>query len=388
MTATLPYARDLPQPAAPFPPPVGGQPEERRSCFVIGPIGDRHASVGSPARQAYESALQVFEKVIHPACSLVGLEPVRADQISHTGEITEQICRRLLESELVIADVSGGNPNVMYELGLRHTTGRPVVHLGEFDRLPFDIAPIRTIKFERTRSGLIEARDELAETLARALHEGFTPLTPARILRGLPATTEETAHGTGSGRDGAEEDAPGLLERFAELEPGMEAMAEDLTAMTSLITNIAELAEKFGPDMQRVARDGSPMSAQLAVTRRLATAMGEPAAELKATACRFTDRMTQLDSSIHAALDLYEKIPPTLWSTDDHGFLSQLVGISGAAREGAQTLALFRTVVDVMIAMHRELRGPANDIATAVHQLGDAMTKVGIWDHRARALLT
>ncbi|MFF7457913.1 hypothetical protein [Kitasatospora sp. NPDC008115] len=166
----------------------------------------------------------------------------------------------------------------------------------------------------------------------------------------------------------------------------MEAMAGDLTSMTSLITAIAEQAEEFGPEMQRVARDGSPVNTRLAVTERLANAVSGPAAELEATACRFAERMAYLDSSVHAALDLFETVPPTLWGTDDRGFLSQLVGISGAAREGAHTLALFRTIVDRVIATHRELLGPANDISAAVHQLGNAMTKVGAWDHRARAL--
>ena len=67
-------------------------PEEAMNsrCFVIGPIGSKFAPIGDPARDAYEDALEVFDKVVQPACRSVGLDPVLADQIEATGEITEQ----------------------------------------------------------------------------------------------------------------------------------------------------------------------------------------------------------------------------------------------------------------------------------------------------------
>lgn len=61
------------------------------TCFVIGPIGNKFAPLGSEDRVAYEEALQVWEEVIQPACTQVGLEPVRADGLARAGEITEQI---------------------------------------------------------------------------------------------------------------------------------------------------------------------------------------------------------------------------------------------------------------------------------------------------------
>ena len=48
-------------------------------CFVIGPIGDKDAEVGTDNRRRYEDALQVYERVIKPACTQLGLNPSRAD---------------------------------------------------------------------------------------------------------------------------------------------------------------------------------------------------------------------------------------------------------------------------------------------------------------------
>src|SRR5207248_7031599 len=111
------------------------------------PIGNRHAAHGSPEREAYEEALRVMEEVIEPACARVRLTPVRADQLARAGEITEQIFRRLRDDDIVIADVTGANANVMYELGLRHTRAALTVQIGEFGRLPFDVNVMRTFQF-------------------------------------------------------------------------------------------------------------------------------------------------------------------------------------------------------------------------------------------------
>ncbi len=51
-------------------------------CFVIGPIGDPLAPVGSEGRERYEESIVVYENVIQAACSIVGLSPIRADEIA------------------------------------------------------------------------------------------------------------------------------------------------------------------------------------------------------------------------------------------------------------------------------------------------------------------
>jgi hypothetical protein len=92
-------------------------------AFIIGPTGDKDAESGSPARLVFEEAVQVLEEVVLPARTALGIEAARADQNRRSGEIPEQICRLLRDSEVVVADLTGANPNVMYELRLRHTTG-------------------------------------------------------------------------------------------------------------------------------------------------------------------------------------------------------------------------------------------------------------------------
>ena len=133
--------------------------DAKTTCFVIGPIGDPLAPIGHPDRDRYEQAVEIWEKIIEPACTEVGLTPVRVDKISKAGEITEQVFRLIRDADVVIADVTGGNPNVMYELGLRHTLHKSTIQIGEYGKLPFDISVIRTLQFSRTPAGLVPFGD-------------------------------------------------------------------------------------------------------------------------------------------------------------------------------------------------------------------------------------
>lgn len=74
---------------------------------------------------------------------------VRSDRINVPGSITGQIIQNLLVADLVIADISGLNPNVMYELGIRHATRLPVILLASRgETIPFDIANVRVIIYD------------------------------------------------------------------------------------------------------------------------------------------------------------------------------------------------------------------------------------------------
>jgi len=67
--------------------------DDRREikCFVVGPIGDELAEVGSPPRKLYEEAIAVWEEVILPSCNSLSIRPLRSDTISKSGEIVEVV---------------------------------------------------------------------------------------------------------------------------------------------------------------------------------------------------------------------------------------------------------------------------------------------------------
>lgn len=86
-----------------------------KTCFYITPVGDEN----SDERQ-HADFMMTF--IIEPAVKEFDLKVVRADQIGKPGMIGKQVVEHILKSRLVIADLSFHNPNVFYDLCLRHTT--------------------------------------------------------------------------------------------------------------------------------------------------------------------------------------------------------------------------------------------------------------------------
>lgn len=120
------------------------QPDWQKICFYITPIGED----GSENRRHSDLFLS---SLIEPALSSFGLDVVRADQIAQPGMITAQVLEHILRAKLVVADLSYHNPNVFYEMALRHATKLPIIQIcRRADRLPFDVNQVRTVTIDTT----------------------------------------------------------------------------------------------------------------------------------------------------------------------------------------------------------------------------------------------
>lgn len=111
-------------------------------CFYISPIGDDDSEHRSHADLFLGS-------IVEPALEEFALTVIRADKIGKAGMITAQILEYILKSKLVIADLSYHNPNVFYELSLRHACRLPTVQIiRKTDKIPFDLDQFRTIQVD------------------------------------------------------------------------------------------------------------------------------------------------------------------------------------------------------------------------------------------------
>jgi len=115
---------------------------------------------------------RVYEHLIKPSCLDAGVEPVRGDEVKSTNYIALDILQRILQSDLVVCDLSAKNPNVMYELGVRQAFDLPVVLLKDrrTERV-FDIQGLRTLDYtESLRVDSIAVdRKNLAATISATL---------------------------------------------------------------------------------------------------------------------------------------------------------------------------------------------------------------------------
>jgi hypothetical protein len=149
-----------------------------KKCFVVAPIGDDSTAEKKAIKEHSDT---VLEFIINPVITQLGFEEgKRADHLGIPGDINRQIIDRIVNDDLVIADLTGHNPNVFYELALRHAVRRPYVHLiKKGQSIPFDLAPKRTVFIDPDKVREVErAKSELRGQVETCMASGFVVESP------------------------------------------------------------------------------------------------------------------------------------------------------------------------------------------------------------------
>ena len=108
----------------------------------------------------------VYDGPIKRACRSQRLSVERADDIFSASEIVNDIWNAIVNCGALIADCTGRNPNVFYELGLAHTIGKPVILISQRNEdVPFDVHYIRFIAYVPSLTGLRKLESALRRTL-------------------------------------------------------------------------------------------------------------------------------------------------------------------------------------------------------------------------------
>jgi hypothetical protein len=151
-------------------------------CFFIAPIGEE----GSEIRHRSDGVLKF---IVSHAAEELGLTAIRADQLAAPGQITLQVIDHVLQAKAAVADLTGRNPNVFYELAVRHSARLPVALIvaSDDEPLPFDIAQMRVIRFDHRD---LESADQCRQAIVAHLREAIdgavdSPIGASIDLRAL-----------------------------------------------------------------------------------------------------------------------------------------------------------------------------------------------------------
>jgi hypothetical protein len=148
-------------------------------CFVVGPIGKD----SSPERKHSDLLLHAVIKEVLQSAEF-GYTVKRADEDADPGMIGDRVVTDIINAELVVADLTDLNPNAFYELGIRHSTEKPTIHVAKMGTLlPFDNVSHRTIFIDLMDwHSIQQARARLAEAVRATKAPGFkvsNPITQA-----------------------------------------------------------------------------------------------------------------------------------------------------------------------------------------------------------------
>ncbi len=156
-----------------------------KQCFVLMPFDPRYT--------------EIYTEVYKPVCAANDLDCWRVDEIARPGSITRDIVEGIVDAEVVIADLTGQNPNVFYELGISHAVGNKTIMTAQsLSDVPFDVRSYRVLLYEQTLTGcrklsidLDKALKELLAALDRTsnpVQEVITSRTPLGLCQKTPLT--------------------------------------------------------------------------------------------------------------------------------------------------------------------------------------------------------
>lgn len=210
-------------------------------CFVIMPIGDSGAD-----KTKAEMWTEIYEDIIVPsvAKSGVNLQCVRADTINESGNIVRDVVSYLCDSRLVIADLTDRNPNVFYELGVRHALGRPTILIAQrVNDIPFDLRSYRAVIYSVSPRAIAKFSSDLQATIRNVLTDETKPtspvadfLTPSRVAAVFADVQRESSRA----RTPADLTLAKIEARIYDMQKGQEKLTREVTRLTEERKSVIE----------------------------------------------------------------------------------------------------------------------------------------------------
>lgn len=204
------------------------------TCFVISPFGAPFDTY--------------FTHVIKPAVESCGLYAMRGDSLYRPTTIVDDIWKGIQDSKLLVAELTGRNPNVFYELGLAHAISKPVILLSEsIEDVPFDLRAIRVLLYDKSHP---EWGTQLRQNLTKAIHEVLSnPNTAIPTTFKFPVTLNRPEESETLLRiDALEAAVQRISEWTIDLQPAVSPEEESADADASSILGVGQTVfhQRFG----------------------------------------------------------------------------------------------------------------------------------------------
>lgn len=160
---------------------------QTKSCFIIMPFGEKTDVNGEviPFDTVYEHILKPAGKKLESHG--ISVNSVRCDEIERAGWIHSTMIKHIMESDIAIVDVTTANPNVFYELGVRHALKRKVTLLvrRRGTKLPFNIQGFNVIEYDLRIDAANKAIEEIAEFMRAGIEANETDSLVHQVLSDL-----------------------------------------------------------------------------------------------------------------------------------------------------------------------------------------------------------
>ena len=216
---------------------------------------------------------EVYEFLIKAPLEEHGYEVHRADDLLNQNNILQDIVSGIIESDLIIADLSQSNANVYYEVGLAHASGKKVVLLTQdIDEVPFDLRSYRIVAYSTHFSKMNEAQCVMRDLVKKHSEGSLKFSSPVSDYAAVTAR-DSAPHQSPVIEDDENSDDRGLLDYEADLEESMETIGK---ITVEIGTRLGKLTASVNEAGNRISGSAAEKTKQKRETMRaLATEMDE-----------------------------------------------------------------------------------------------------------------
>jgi hypothetical protein len=203
----------------------------------------------------------IFELLIKPPLEEAGFVVTRADLSNNQTQILRDVVTMLARADLVVADVTDLNGNVMYELGLAHAMGKRTVMLTQsIAQLPFDLHSYRANEYSTHFSEAAKLKDRLRDIAVGVIDHTLSfgnpvqDFAPEYVARGASDRTFLAPEQRDDASDG-EEDDRGFLDFALDLTEASEEVQEHTAAIVLATTLIGDKVAERGTQIRTTSKN-------------------------------------------------------------------------------------------------------------------------------------
>ena len=329
-------------------------PEDKPSVFVLMPFDPEFDSI--------------YEGVIKSGLELAGLSVKRADDIQNQRNILRDVFDGIVNSNLIVADLTNLNPNVFYELAVAHAFRKPVILLTQnIDEVPFDLKPYRLIEYDVHFAKIGAAREKLTNDgkafLAGELQFGnplsdFSPDYSVHIRPQVPGQESNSPTRSGDTRAGGDKDQDdrGLLDHLIDVSEGYNQIATLIEEVTADLLGLTESVSATNNDLTTINSNpsaSSPVAAQR-VSRRLAEHISTFNQRLAEANSQYALITVGIEDSLEFVIGFYVKGPePEDLNIEEQ--VSSLRDFKTTAIDGRDSFLALANTMDELPRMERRL---------------------------------
>ena len=314
------------------------------SAFVLMPFSDEMT--------------EVYDGLIRPALEEAGYDVIRADDLEHQQNILKDIVVSIETFDLIVADLTGSNPNVYYEVGLAHARARPTVLLTQdIDLVPFDLKPYRVIQYGRDFTAAKSLSDKLTSIGTQALQ--------GQLEFGSPITDHLDVN-IRHGEIGFAVAERGAVDRLADFEEGTDRVLALISRANDALHNAAADTRELGNQIEYLKGSNSPRP-----NTRLRQMLGGYAGkliglskELDAVNQEYPEALTLMQEGLgHIISEV--KGTDSLSAEEEAGLKSLLRNL----RDAAESAEAAYSETDGMVKSINSMRGQESRLNVAIQRL-------------------